>query len=151
MGAVLCAAVPSSGTDTPPSLPITLGDRRPVCIRGVCFDSEIAVTAAERAQGLMYRDALPRDRGMLFVFPEEGVHSFWMKNTRIELDIVFIGADRSVVSIARRAKPCRNEPCAIYSPDGNIGYALEIAGGLAAANGFAPGDMVEFRDAPAGR
>lgn len=121
-----------------------LADRRPVCIRGICFDSEIAVTAAERGRGLMYREALARDHGMLFVFPEEGLHHFWMKDTRIELDIIFIAADRKVVSISRRAQPCRKDPCPRYSPEGNAAYVLEIAGGLATTYGFAAGDQVEF-------
>ena len=109
------------------------------------------MTAAERSRGLMNRDALAKDRGMLFVFPEEGLHRFWMKNTRIELDIIFIAADRRVVSISRRAQPCRKEPCDLYSPAGNVAYALEIAGGLAATYGFAAGDLVEFRETAAGR
>jgi hypothetical protein len=128
-----------------------LADRRPVCIRGICFDAEIAVTAAERGRGLMYRDALEKDRGMLFVFPEEGRHRFWMKNTRIELDIIFIAADRRVVSISHRAQPCRKDPCERYAPDGNAAYALEIAGGLASSYGFAAGDLVQFRETPTGR
>jgi hypothetical protein len=99
----------------------------------------------------MNRDTLAKDRGMLFVFPEEGLHSFWMKNTRIELDIIFIAADRRVVSISRRAQPCRKDPCDRYSPEGNVAYALEIAGGLAAAHRFAAGDLVEFREAASGR
>jgi uncharacterized membrane protein (UPF0127 family) len=126
-------------------------ERRPVCIRGVCFDAEIAVTAAERGRGLMFRDELAKDRGMLFVFPEEGLHRFWMKNTRIELDMIFIGADRRVVSIARRAQPCRTEPCPLYGPEGNAAYVLEIAGGLCSAYGFAAGDPVDFRETAAPR
>jgi uncharacterized membrane protein (UPF0127 family) len=133
-----------AGAGGPAVTPIA--DHRPVCIRGICFESEIAVTEAERAQGLMYRDVLPRDRGMLFVFPEEDLHRFWMKNTRIELDIIFIGADRRVVSIVHRAQPCRRDPCDTYAPAANAGYALEIAGGLAGAYGFAAGDLVEFRE-----
>jgi uncharacterized membrane protein (UPF0127 family) len=150
--ALLLCAVPAriAAAGRPEAAP--LADRRPVCIRGVCFDAEIAVTAAERSRGLMYRDALARDRGMLFVFPEERRHQFWMKNTRIELDIIFIGADRRVVGISHRAQPCRTEPCDRYGPDANAAYVLEIAGGLAAASGFAPGDTVEFREKPpAGR
>ena len=144
LGVVLCA-VPATraAAAEPRGAPIV--DHRPVCIRSVCFEAEIAVTADERSRGLMYRDALAKDRGMLFVFPEEGLHDFWMKNTRIELDIVFIAADRRVVSISRQAKPCRKEPCEIYSPEGNVAYALEIAGGLATAYGFTAGDLVEFR------
>lgn len=126
----------------------SLAELRPVCIRGICFESEIAVTAAERGRGLMYREALAKDHGMLFVFPEEGLHHFWMKNTRIELDIIFIAADRRVVSISRRAQPCRNDPCTRYTPDGNAAYVLEIAGGLATSYGFAAGDLVEFPETP---
>lgn len=145
LGALLCAAPPAPAADVPRS------DQRRICIRGTCFDAELAVTADERSRGLMFRDALAKDRGMLFVFPEEGRHGFWMKNTRIELDIVFIGADRRVVSIARRAQPCRKEPCDVYGPDADVAYALEIAGGLATVHGFAAGDLVEFREAAAGR
>jgi uncharacterized membrane protein (UPF0127 family) len=150
LGVALCA-VPAVGTAAGSPAVAPLADRRPVCIRGVCFESEIAVTAAERSRGLMYREALAKDRGMLFVFPEEGLHRFWMKHTRIELDIIFIAADRRVVSISHRAQPCREEPCNLYSPLGNVAYALEIAGGLATAYGFTAGDLVEFRGTAAGR
>lgn len=138
-------------SDSRAATPTPIADRRPVCIRGACFDSEIAVTQDERSRGLMHRDTLPPDRGMLFVFPKEGRHRFWMKNTRIELDIIFIGADRRVVSISHRAQPCRKEPCDTYGPAGDAAYALEIAGGLAAAKGFAAGDLVEFRETATGR
>lgn len=140
------SAVPAATTTAGGPVVEPLADRRPVCVRGVCFDAEVAVTAAERSRGLMYRNALAKDQGMLFVFPDEGFHRFWMKNTLIELDIVFIAADRSVVSISRRAQPCRADPCALYGPDGNAAYVLEIAGGLAAAYGFKAGDVVEFRE-----
>ena len=56
-----------------------------------------------------------------------------------------------MVSISHRAQPCRKDPCDLYSPEGNVAYALEIAGGLAAAYGFAAGDLVEFRETAAGR
>ena len=148
--AIHCA-IPATQSTAGESRVAPLSELRPVCIRGICFESEIAVTAAERGRGLMYRESLAKDRGMLFVFPEEGVHRFWMKNTRIELDIIFMAADRRVVSISRRAQPCRQDPCDRYSPAGNVAYALEIAGGLAATYGFASGDLVEFRETAAGR
>jgi len=150
LGMLLCA-VPATcaATGVPGAAPVA--DHRPVCIRGICFEAEIAVTAAERSRGLMYREVLPKDRGMLFVFPVEGLHGFWMKNTRIELDIIFIAADRRVISISRRAQPCRKDPCVRYSPEGNVAYALEIAGGLATMYGFAAGDLVEFRETVAVR
>jgi uncharacterized membrane protein (UPF0127 family) len=145
------AAVPSTGVAAPGGKATPLPEHRPVCIRDTCFDAEIAVTAFERGRGLMFRDSLAKDRGMLFVFPEEGQHLFWMKNTRIELDMIFIGADHQVVSISHRAKPCTAEPCDRYGPAGNSAYVLEIAGGLAATYGFAKGDRVEFRGLPAGK
>lgn len=126
-------------------------DRRSVCIGSACFDAELAVTADERARGLMHRESLLPGAGMLFVFPREGRHGFWMKNTLIELDIVFIGAGRRVVDIARRAQPCRAEPCAQYYPAAPAAYALEIAGGLADRFGFAAGDPVEFRETTSSR
>lgn len=123
-------------------------DRRNVCVRGTCFDAELAVTAEERSRGLMFRDRLAPHEAMLFVFPREDVHRFWMKNTRIELDIIFIGADRRVISIARRATPCRVEPCEQYAPAGNAAFALEVAGGLSDRLGLAAGDLVEFGATP---
>lgn len=144
--ALVVCAIPTMGAAAGAPVVSPPADQRSVCIRGICFASEIAVTAAERSLGLMYRKALTKDHGMLFVFPEEGRHRFWMKNTRIELDIIFIASDLRVVSISRRAQPCRTEPCDFYSPEGNAAYVLEIAGGLAAAYGFAAGDLVEFRE-----
>jgi uncharacterized membrane protein (UPF0127 family) len=145
------AAVPSPGGAAPTGTVAPLAERRPVCIRGTCFDAEIAVTAFERGRGLMFRDSLAKDRGMLFVFPEEGQHLFWMKNTKIELDMIFIGADQKVVGFSHRAKPCTADPCDRYGPEGASAYVLEIAGGLAATYGFAKGDRVEFRGVPAGK
>jgi uncharacterized membrane protein (UPF0127 family) len=150
LGAALCGIAHARAAGGDPRVK-PLAYHRPVCIRGICFDAEVAVTAEERGQGLMYRDALPKDRGMLFVFPEEGAHRFWMKNTLIELDIIFISADLKVVSISKRAQPCRKDPCDRYGPAGNVAYALEIAGGLADAYGFAAGDRVEYREAAPGR
>ena len=149
--AVVLFALPATGTTAGDQSVAPLSERRPVCIRGICFEAEVAVTAAERSRGLMNRDSLAKDRGMLFVFPEEGLHRFWMKNTRIELDIIFIAGDRRVVSISHRAQPCRKEPCDLYGPAGKVAYVLEIAGGLATTYGFTAGDLVEFRETAAGR
>jgi hypothetical protein len=150
-GALLLACPGPAGAagDAPAAGPAA--DRRTVCIGGACFEAELAVTADERSRGLMFRGSLPPGEGMLFVFPREGRHGFWMKNTLIELDIVFIGADRRVVDIARRAQPCRAEPCRQYYPAAPAAYALEIAGGLAERYGFAAGDPVEFREATSSR
>jgi uncharacterized membrane protein (UPF0127 family) len=148
VAALLLAPVRHARAAGPEKLPTPPPPTRPVCIRGTCFDAEVALTDEERARGLMYRESLPKDRGMLFVFPREAFYRFWMKNTKIELDIIFIGADKRIVSISKRAKPCTKDPCERYAPDGNALYVLEINGGLADASKFAAGDPVDFRQAP---
>jgi hypothetical protein len=147
---ILLRVAPARAAGDAPG-PAPLADRRPVCIRATCFDSEIAVTADERSRGLMHRRSLAADKGMLFVFPSEARHGFWMKNTLIELDMVFIGADRRVVDVARRAQPCPAAPCPQYHPAAPAAYVLEIAGGIADRIGIATGDLVEFREATPSR
>jgi uncharacterized membrane protein (UPF0127 family) len=88
----------------------------------------------------MFRRALAADRGMLFEFDRPDVQSFWMKNTLIPLDIIYIGADGRIVSIARNARPLDETP--LYS-SGPAQGVLEIEGGLSAKLGIEPGDKVE--------
>ena len=76
---------------------------------------EIADTPEKRAEGLMFRDHLNENSGMFFVFDEESSHSFWMKNTLIPLDIIWINADKKVVYIKHKAQPC-NEECESFYP-----------------------------------
>lgn len=106
------------------------------------FKVEIADDPGERTLGLMYRKELGPDRGMLFIFPEEVTGSFWMKNTLIPLDIIFIGSDRKIISIAARAAP---QTTTSREPGGPYRYVLEINGGRAAKLGIASGDTVRFR------
>ncbi|HYE44043.1 MAG TPA: DUF192 domain-containing protein [Caulobacteraceae bacterium] len=103
------------------------------------FQVEIADTEEERAQGLMNRESLPRDRGMLFQFPDSGERSFWMKNTYIPLDIIYIAADGRIVSIARQTTPFSESPVPSYGAAKGV---LEINGGQAAELGIEPGDQV---------
>ena len=95
-------------------------------IDGKRFDVEIADSAAEMAKGLMFRAELCSDCGMLFVFEDGGVHSFWMKNTLIPLDMVFIDADFRVVDVFH-ATPCFEDPCGRYVSSGL--YVLEVNSG----------------------
>lgn len=103
------------------------------------FAVEIADTDALRERGLMFRQTLAPNRGMLFEFDRPDVQSFWMKNTLIPLDIIYIGADGRIVSIARDAKPLDETP--LYSTGPAVGV-LEIDGGLAAKLDIEPGDKV---------
>ena len=108
----------------------------------VKFQVEIADNETERQNGLMWRENLGPDRGMLFDFKEEAQRSFWMKNTLIPLDIIYIAADGTVVSIAQLTTPKSEAP--IPSHGAALGV-LEIAGGRAGELGIKPGDKVSHR------
>ena len=91
---------------------------------------------------MMFRRSLAGDRGMLFVYPDTQPVAFWMKNTLIPLDLVFIRADGTIARIAANAEPLSLEPIASFEP---VAAVLEIAGGRAAELGLAPGDRVAWR------
>jgi uncharacterized membrane protein (UPF0127 family) len=109
-------------------------------IGGVTVTAEIADNADLRARGLMNRDSLAQNHGMLFVYGTAEVRSFWMRNTRIPLDIAFIDAGGTIINIEQM------EP----QSDGNtfsqgpMMYALEMDEGWFEANGIGPGDRLEF-------
>jgi len=116
-----------------------------VVVEGERFSVEIADDDATRAQGLMFVDEMADDHGMLFIFPDQRMRSFWMKNTRIPLDIIYIDRDFEVVSISADTPPCRSRTrrCPSYPSEGPAQYVLEINGGLAAEYGIEPGDRIE--------
>ncbi len=103
------------------------------------FTVEVADTPEQREQGLMFRDHLPDDGGMLFVFPTPHVASFWMRNTFISLDIIFVARDGRIVSIHERAVPGSN---AVISSTSPVGAVLELKGGTTARLGIRPGDRL---------
>lgn len=100
-----------------------------VCIQESCFKVELAETPEERAIGLMNRTFLAGDNGMLFIFPKSGYYGFWMKNTLIPLDIIWINENLEIVDIVT-AQPC-GEVCHAYKPDEKAEYVLEINAGMA--------------------
>jgi uncharacterized membrane protein (UPF0127 family) len=102
-----------------------------VCINDNCFKVEIADSQREWSKGLMNRKSLPEDSGMLFIFDKEGLHSFWMKNTLIPLDIIWINGNKEIIYIEKEAQPCKAEKCQNYSSGQKSRYVLEINGGLA--------------------
>jgi uncharacterized membrane protein (UPF0127 family) len=103
------------------------------------FKVEIADEEPERRNGLMNRPSMRRDRGMLFQFEEESERSFWMKNTYIALDIIYIARDGRIVSIAARTTPFSEAPIASMGAANGV---LEINGGLAEELGIRAGDTV---------
>lgn len=104
---------------------------------------EVADTPAKREMGLQYRNELGDDQGMLFLFPREEVQAFWMKNTPISLDLIFISAQRKVVGIVRRAVPFSLATLSVPSPSQ---FVLEIKGGLSQRHGIKIGDGVRFQN-----
>ncbi len=105
------------------------------------FRVEVARTAEEQARGLMFRRAMGADEGMLFPFDPPRQASFWMKNTVIPLDIVFIGPDRRVLNISANAEPYSLDP---RPSAGAVSAVLELNGGRAAQLGIAPGARVKW-------
>ncbi len=106
---------------------------------------EVARTDAERARGLMFRRSLASDAGMLFLFDESAEHGFWMQNTLIPLDMIFIDDDGRVVGIVERAEPLTTTPRTVGAPSR---YVLEVNGGWSATHGVARGDRVRFENVP---
>lgn len=107
----------------------------------VTFQVEIADGPVERERGLMFRESLAEDHGMLFLFAREKQQSFWMKNTLIPLDMIFIRADRTILGIVENAEP---ETLTSRSVPGQSQFVLEINGGLSTQLGLASGQTVTF-------
>ncbi|HLJ73059.1 MAG TPA: DUF192 domain-containing protein [Thermoanaerobaculia bacterium] len=105
---------------------------------------EIAADDATRTQGLMYRDQLANDRGMIFLFAQSGDYPFWMKNTLIPLDMIWIDDQKKIVHVAHDVPPCKADPCPSYPPGANSRYVLEVAAGVAARHNLANGQTLRF-------
>ncbi len=114
-----------------------------VIINEKSFNVEIADNPAERAQGLMFRKELKENSGMLFIFPSSEKYSFWMKNTFIPLDIIWIDENLEIVYIHENAQPCKDE-CNSITPDKEAKYILEINSGLSERYGIEIGNRVEI-------
>jgi uncharacterized membrane protein (UPF0127 family) len=115
-----------------------------VVLKGSRFTVELAETQEKQALGLMFRDSLPDDRGMLFVFPGEAMRGFWMKNTRIPLDIFYFDSDLKLVSVAENTQPCQTRQCPGYRSASPARYVLELNSGKAAELGVQTGDILEL-------
>lgn len=109
---------------------------------GKTFSVEVADTREKQALGLMFRDSMPADAGMIFLFPKEAPRSFWMKNCRIPLDIMYFDKELKMVSISANTPPCRAERCPNYPSTGPAMYVLELNAGVAAELGVGPGDQL---------
>ncbi len=124
----------------PPSVVLTGRDARPIPIQ-----VEVVTRPAEQARGLMNRDRLAPEAGMLFVYPAEDHRTFWMKNTFIPLDMIFIGRNRRIVGIVHQAEPLTTTPRAV---EGQSMFVLEVNGGFTKHRGVKVGSQVRFENIP---
>ena len=104
---------------------------------------EIADDDQSRARGLMFVDEMEADRGMFFIFRREAPRSFWMRNTRIPLDIIYLDSGLNVVSISADTPPCRTRQCPSYPSEGPAQFVLELNAGQAEAIGLDSGDQIQ--------
>jgi uncharacterized membrane protein (UPF0127 family) len=107
---------------------------------------ELALDDETRAMGLMFRESIAPGKGMLFIHPTTGVYPFWMKNTLIPLDMIWIDQSRRIVHIKQSVPPCRADPCPSYDPVVPARFILELGAGQAAAHRLRVGDHLEFRN-----
>jgi len=115
---------------------LKIGDQR--------FQVDTAVSAEERAKGLMYRTEMADNYGMLFVYPQPNHVSFWMKNTYVSLDILFFDDEGKLISFYRNVPPCERPPCTIYSSKEAVSYVLELKGGSVDKLNIKPGTAFEI-------
>ncbi len=118
-----------------------------VCFEKVCVQAEVADTESKRQLGLMFREGMPENKGMLFVFAEEGRHSFWMKNMKFPLDIIWIGEALRVAQIKTNVQPCKDS-CESIAVQAKAKYVLEVNAGFAEKNRIKIGDTIEVKSSP---
>jgi len=118
---------------------------------GRVLQVEIRTSPQERALGYMYRDRVGEDEGMVFIMESLGFHSFWMKNCKVSLDIIWMDESWKVVHLERSLPPCQADFCPNYAPMQASLYALEVQAGLAQKEGIKLGDQVLFFPPAAGQ
>ncbi len=138
MVVILQGCVGTSGDETAEKVAFLTDDGREE------FVVEVMRTVEERQKGLMHRDDLPERNGMLFVFEQPQELSFWMKNVKFPIDIVFFDKDKKMLNVAREVPGCLKDPCENYVSNGDAKYVLEIGSGKAEEIGLEVGDKIEF-------
>lgn len=122
---------------------------RKVCIKDVCVEAQAPDTVEGILKGLMFREYLGEEEGMLFIFPIEYKHEFWMKNMNFPLDIIWIDKDKKIVDIKAGVMPCA-EACDNLIPIKEALYVLEVNAGFVKKNNIGLGDEVQFKGAEDG-
>ncbi len=111
-------------------------------LKGLRYEVELAMDDASRMRGLMFRDVLPEGHGMLFVFDRQEPQAFWMRNTRIPLDILYFDEALRLVSVSAGVPPCTTQSCPSYPSKGPARFVLELNAGHARRLGVQSGDVL---------
>ncbi len=112
--------------------------------KGTSITAELAITEAEKQKGLMLREMLLPDQGMLLVFEEESIYYIWMKNMRFSIDILWLDREKRIVYIEKNVPPCKKEPCPSYYSKTPSMYVLELKAGRVDENKLKLYDRLHF-------
>lgn len=142
------AISPTAAPNSQVSSSTNLGQKLPISAQAVIgrnvIELEVAQTPQQQAIGLMHRTAIPENRGMLFLFDSPQPVSFWMKNVRVPLDMIFM-KDGVVKGISAAVPPCTTNPCPTYGPRTEINQVIELRGGRASQLGLKVNDKVNIK------
>jgi uncharacterized membrane protein (UPF0127 family) len=116
----------------------------PLYIGSEKFIAEIADTPEKRLTGMMFREFIPDDFGMLFIHETEEKQGYWMKNCRVPLDIIFLDKNKQIINIHFNVPPCKHEPCKTYESERPAQYVLELRANRAKELNLKPGDTIFF-------
>ncbi|MGR8931841.1 MAG: DUF192 domain-containing protein [Gammaproteobacteria bacterium] len=133
------ASVSPIRSQPPQRVSLTLPDEQQIRV-------EIADTEARRERGLMYRNSLPENQGMLFIHPESRVLAVWMKNTLIPLDVIFLSSNGKIVSMLQNLTPCNHDPCPISTSTEKANYMLEVNAGFIEKHQLEVGQGIDIND-----
>jgi len=113
-----------------------------------CINAETAKTLEEKTRGLMYRDKLGKNEGMLFIYENERENlKFWMKNMNFPIDIIWLNKEKEIIYIHKNLQPCSSDPCQLYSPkERKVMYVLEVNANFSNEKNLSVGDKVFFKD-----
>ncbi len=143
---IFLAAALLSGCGEKPLNMAGLNTRTVILPDGARIQAEVKLTAPEMARGMMFRDSLPQDRGMLFVHNPPGQFAYWMYQCKFPLDIIWMDSKHGIVEIAAGVPPCQSKPadCPSYGGHRTAQFVLEIGGGEARRHGLREGLELSF-------
>jgi len=139
-----CIDERATTTILPSSISLPADEMRQACFEdGFCVRLEVVREEGELSRGLMFRENISGDYGMLFVFPAPYPYSFWMKNMRFPIDMIWLDDGWTVVHVERDVPPCRQDPCPSYAPKADARYVLEVAANQTIAHAIREGSRIK--------